>query len=327
MTLDWQPFVALVKKHQKFLITTHIRPDADGLGSMLGLAEILESLGKQVTMVITSAWPPRYDFLDPGRSIQRFRLPGDEYRHADAVLILDTGTWNQLGDFGSFLKTLTVPKLVIDHHLSQDDLGAVQLVDTSAEATGRLIFEAIEALGAPLPANAANNLFAALAMDTGWFRHSNTTPATYTLAHHLMNKGAKPTQLYELLFEQNNLPRLKLMGLTLDRLQVTAGGLVAYSEVLRGDYAQTGAIPQDTEDLINLVRSLAGVEVAIFFMEQPAGGVKVSFRSRMIVDVAQLAEQFAGGGHRRASGAILPDPIEEAKTRVLQAVEKALAKG
>jgi phosphoesterase RecJ-like protein len=200
----------------------------------------------------------------------------------------------------------------------------VALVDTSAEATGRLIHEAIQALGVPLLARAANNLFAAVAMDTGWFRHSNTAAATFVLASKLVEAGAQPTILYEHLFEQNTLPRMKLTGLVLDRLQVTAGGLVAYTEVRRGDYAATGAVPQDTEDLVNFPRSLIGVEVAIFFMEQPAGGVKVSFRSRSWLDVARLTEQFGGGGHRRAAGMIVQGTMAEAQAKVLAAVELAL---
>lgn len=325
MPINWSPFVDLVRKHQRFLLTTHVRPDADGLGSLLALAEILEGRGKQVQMLIASNWPPRYSFLDPDRRIERFEAPGDRWRSAEVAIVLDTGTWGQLGDFGPFLRELPAAKLVIDHHLTQDDLGGVALVDTSAEATGRLIYEAIVALAAPLPPRAANNLFAAVATDTGWFRHSNTTPATFALAEKLVAAGARPTYLYEQLYEQNTLPRLKLTGLVLDRMQVIAGGQVAYTEVRREDYAATGALPSDTEDLINFCRSIAGVEVAIFFMEQPAGGIKVSFRSRAPVDVARLAEQFNGGGHARASGAVIQGTLAEAKAKVLPAVERALA--
>lgn len=136
--------------------------------------------------------------------------------------------------------------------------------------------------------------------------------------------GARPELLYDRLFEENSLPRLKLTGLVLERLHVTAGGRVAYTEIRRGDYQTTGATPQDTEDLVNYTRSLAGVEVGLLFMEQPRGGVKVSFRSRARVDVSRIAEQFGGGGHRLASGAILELPLEEARARILQAIQSAL---
>jgi phosphoesterase RecJ-like protein len=325
MTLDWSPFIDLVRRHQRFVLTTHIRPDGDGLGSMLALADVLEAppLSKTVRMTVASVLPPRYDFLDPGRRIRRFEPPGDLYRDADAAIILDTGTWNQLGDFGPLLRSLPIAKAIIDHHLTQDDLDALRMVDATAEATGRLVYEAILALGGPIPASAAHCLFVALAMDTGWFHHNNTTPATFTLAADLVRAGARAAEAYECLFEQNTLGRLKLMGLVLSRLQVTNGGQVAHTEIHRDDYAATGAIPQDSEDLINYTRSLAGVEVGLLFMEQPRGGVKISFRSRR-VDVARLAERFGGGGHRLASGAVLETSLDEARRRVLDAVGEAL---
>lgn len=322
--LDWTPLVDLVRRHQRFLLTTHVRPDADGIGSQLALADALERHGKQVQLVIASAWPPRYDFLDPDHRIARFQPPGDAWRDAEVAIVLDTGTWNQLGDFGPFLAQLPAQKVVIDHHLSQDDLGALRLVDTTAEATGRLVFEASVALGGPLSERAANHLFAALATDTGWFRHANTSPATFALAEQLMKAGAKPTRLYEYLYEQSTLAKLKLTGLALSRLQVVENGLVAYTEIHRGDYDATGAVPQDTEDLVNFTRSVGGVEVGLFFMEQPRGGVKVSFRARARVDVAKVAEQFGGGGHRLASGAIVAGELPEARARVLAAVRAAL---
>lgn len=323
--LDWSSFVDLVRSHQRFVLTTHVRPDGDGLGSMLALAEVLEAppLSKAVRMTVASVVPPRYDFLDPARRIRRFEPPGALYRDSDAVIVLDTGTWNQLGDFAAFLRSLPVAKAVIDHHLTQDDLSALRMVDATAEATGRLVYEAIVALGGPIPAAAAHGLFVALAMDTGWFRHNNTSSATFTLAADLVRAGARATEAYKCLFEQNTLSRLKLMGLVLARLQVTNSGRVAYTEIHRNDYASTGATPQDSEDLINYTRSLSGVEVGLLFMEQPRGGVKISFRSRR-VDVAKLAERFGGGGHRLASGAVLETSLDEARRRVLEAVGEAV---
>jgi phosphoesterase RecJ-like protein len=324
MALDWTPFVDLERRSRRFLLTTHIRPDGDGLGSMLALADALQQRGKEVWLTVASSLPPRYDFLDPGRLVRRFEPPGDAYRAADAVVVLDTGAWNQLGDFGALLRSLDAPKLVIDHHVTQDDLGAVRLVDTSAEATGRLTYEAIRAVGGPLRPWAAHCLFVALAMDTGWFRHNNTTPATFALAGELTAAGAAPTAAYEMLFESSTPGRLRLTGLVLSRLQTAQEGKVAFTEIHRGDYEATGAVPQDSEDLVNYPRSVAGVEVGLLFMEQPRGGVKVSFRSRG-VDVARVAERFGGGGHRLASGAVLDTSLDDARRRVLDAVAAALS--
>ncbi|HMC88052.1 MAG TPA: bifunctional oligoribonuclease/PAP phosphatase NrnA [Gemmataceae bacterium] len=324
MPLDWSPFVDIVRRHQRFLLTTHIRPDGDGIGSMQALARVLRHQGKDVQTVIASTYPPRYAFLDPDKRIERFAAPGERWRQNDVVIVLDTGTWNQLDGFGPFLRDLPAVKVVIDHHMTQDDLGAVRFVDTTAEATGRLVYEAIQALGVPLSAEAANDLFVAIAMDTGWFRHSNATARTFALAEKLVAAGARPESLFEHLFEQSTLPRLKLTGMVLERLQVVCDGRVAYTEIRRSDYAATGATPQDTEDLVNYTRSLEGVEVGLLFMEQPRGGIKVSFRSRAC-DVSRVAEQFGGGGHRLASGAILEATLDDARSRVLEAVGAALA--
>ncbi len=324
MPVDWAPFVDLVRSRQRFLLTTHVRPDGDGLGSMLALADALEARGKQTTLLIASTFPPRYDFLDPRRRVKRFQAPGDEHRTADAVLVLDTGTWNQLGDFGALLRQLDMPRVVIDHHVTQDDLGATRFVDTTAEATGRLIYEAITALGGPLGAEAAHCLFIALAMDTGWFHHANTRAASLELAARLVEAGARPTDAYHALYEQGSLGRMKLTGLVLERLTLAHAGLVCHTEVRRGDYDAVGAVPQDSEDLVNYTRSLAGVEVGLFFLEQPRGGVKVSFRAQKRVDVARVAETFGGGGHRLASGAVLDTDLPTAKARVLAAIGAAL---
>lgn len=325
MPLDWTPFVEVVGRHERFLLTTHVRPDGDGLGSMRALAEVLRSRGKEVRMVIASVLPPRYGFLNADGGIEQFSMPGEAWRTAQVIVVIDTGTWNQLGSFGPFLQSSSAVKVVIDHHVTQDDLGAIRFVDATAEATGRLIHEAIGALGTRLPPVAANDLFVALAMDTGWFRHGNTAAKTFTLAANLVEAGARPDLLHDHLFEQGTLPRYRLMGLVLERLQVTHAGRTGYTEIRRADYEATGATPQDTEDLVNYTRSLVGVEVGLLFMEQPRGGVKVSFRSRSRVDVARLAEQFGGGGHRLASGAILECSLDEARTRVLNAVASALA--
>lgn len=327
MPIDWNPFVEFVRRHQRFLLTTHIRPDGDALGSMLGLAYALERLGKQTRTVVASLTPPRYHFLDPDQKVERFTLPGEEYRATDAFVVVDTGAWGQLADFGTFLRTLDCPKAVIDHHQTQDDLGAVRFVDTSAEACGRLVYEAVTALGVELDERLATLLFIALAMDTGWFRHSNTSAASYELAARLTKAGAKPDALYDVLYEQSSLGRQRLTGVMLSRLQTSDGGLLAWSDIRLSDYEATGATPQDSEDLVNYTRSVAGVELGLFFMEQPRGGVKVSFRARSRVDVARLAEQFGGGGHRLASGATLMTDLDEAKVRVLAAARAVLPAG
>src|SRR5262249_42848729 len=258
MPLDWSPLVAFVRRHHRFLLTTHVRPDGDGLGSVLALGaalerlrrgEALERLGRQVHRVIPSELPPRYDFLDPNHTIDVFAAPGDRYRDCDAIIVMDTGTWNQLAGVGAFVRESSAEKVVIDHHRTQDDLGGRAFVDVTAEATGRLAYEAISALEVPLSPAMARNLVVAVAMDTGWFRHPNAEPPTWALAERLAAGGAEPTPIFEALFERNSLARLKLKGRVLDRATTRAGGRVVFSWVEFRDYPETGAVPLDTEDM------------------------------------------------------------------------------
>lgn len=320
MPIDWSPFVEFVRTHQRFLVMTHVRPDGDALGSEIGLACALKQLGKDVRVVVASDLGPRYEFTNTAETpVERFRPPGDEFKNVDAIVIVDTGTWGQLGDFGPFMQSLAVGKAVIDHHRTQDDLGGLRFVDTTAEAAGRLIYDATLALGVPVTPEAANALFMALATDTGWFRHSSTSPRTFALAEHLVTAGAKPTPIYDALFATSTLGRMKLTGRALDRMQAEADGRIVYTEVTLADYAETGGVPTDTEDLINYPRAVSGVEIALVFIEQTGGGTKVSFRGSEHRDVGRLAEQFGGGGHKMAAGATVATPLAETVRAVVAA--------
>jgi bifunctional oligoribonuclease and PAP phosphatase NrnA len=325
MPLDWSPLVELLRTHERPLLMTHIRPDADGMGAQLALHDALTAIGKKPRVAIASKLLPRYEFLDPKREIIEDFKPA-LFTDRDCVVVLDTGTWNQLGDFGKWLRESPLPRAVVDHHRTQDDLGGLQFVDTSAEAAGRLAHEIIVALGAPISAKAAHHLFMAIATDTGWFRHQNATPATFALCGALVAAGANPTVLYEQLYEAATLARFKLTAVALQRLQVRANGKIAFTEIALSDYASTGAVPGDTEDLINYPRGVEGVDLALVFIEQPDGGTKVSFRSRA-ADVSKLAERFGGGGHKLASGARVPRPLAAARDEVLKAAEELVVSG
>jgi phosphoesterase RecJ-like protein len=325
MPIDWKPFVEFVRSHQRFLIMTHVRPDGDALGSEIGLACALKQLGKHARVVVASDLGPRYEFANTESTpIERFQPPGDGFRNVDAIIVVDTGTWSQLGDFGPFMRSMDCGKAVIDHHRTQDDLGGLQLVDTTAEAAGRLIYDATVALGASLTEEGANAIFLALATDTGWFRHSSVSSRTFELAEKLVRAGAKPTPLYDAIYATSSLPRMRLTGKALERMKAEAGGRIVYTEVFWTDYAETGAVPPDTEDLINYPRAVVGVEIALVFIEQRDGSTKVSFRGKEANDVGRLAEQFGGGGHKMAAGATVTRPLAETRDAVLKAALASL---
>jgi phosphoesterase RecJ-like protein len=240
------------------------------------------------------------------------------------MLVLDTSAWQQLGDMAIVLRSTAAKKAVLDHHVSEDDLGAEAFKDTQAEATGRLVLEAAGQLGVPLTPEIATPLFAAIATDTGWFRFSSTTGGTYRCAGQLVDAGAKPTEVYRSLYEQDTLARLQLIGRTLARAQAELDGRLIYTAIFQDDFKATAALPSDTEDVVNLTLTVAGTQVAVIFVEQLTGKFKISFRSRSSVDCSRLAEQFKGGGHKAAAGATVDGPVEAAQRRVLDAVRAAM---
>jgi phosphoesterase RecJ-like protein len=330
MTIDWTPLADLIETHDRFLVTTHVRPDGDALGSEVGMAGLLRQKGKDVRVVNSSPTPPRYDFLDPERQFfEHFNhsVQPEALADREVAVILDLSAWNQLGDMAGFIRDFPGPRVVVDHHVSQDDLGATFFKDTTAEATGTLVLQAIRSLGATLTPEVATGLLTAIAMDTGWFRHSNTSAGTMRAAAELMEAGAGADRIYRQLFEQNTFGRLKLMGEALVNLTTDLDGRVAYAAVSRDDLSRTGAIPPDTEDLVDFTVSLRGVEIGLLFIEQARGAVKVSFRTRTDVDCSRLAGQFGGGGHRAAAGATIEGALPEIITRVLEAVRQALEPG
>lgn len=324
--IDWPRFTSLIHAHQRFLLTSHIRPDCDALGSELGMAGVLDSLGKDVLIVNAQKTPPNLAWIDPTRRLKALGVDVQLSDVADreVMLVLDTSAWQQLGDMGIVLRQTAAKKAVLDHHVSEDDLGAEPFKDTQAEATGRLVLEAAEQLGVKLTPEIAMPLFAAVATDTGWFRFASTSGDTYRAAGKLMDAGAKPPLIYRSLYEQDTLARLQLIGRTLARTQSDLGGRLIYTAVFQDDFKATSALPSDTEDVINLTLTVAGTEVAIIFVELPSSNYKVSFRSRSAVDCSRLAEQFSGGGHKAAAGATVDGPLDVAQPRVLDAVRAAM---
>jgi phosphoesterase RecJ-like protein len=327
MTIDWTPLADLLETHDRFLVTTHVRPDGDALGSEVGMAGLLRQKGKDVRVVNSSPTPPRYDFLDPdGRLFEHFGHRGrpSELLDREVAIILDLSSWGQLGEMAGFIREFPGPKVVIDHHVSEDDLGATVFKDTTAEATGTLVMHAVSALGGTFTTDVATGLLTAIAMDTGWFRHSNTKSTTLRSVADLIESGARADQIYRNLFERNTLGRLKLIGETLSGLRTDFDGRIAYATISLEDLERTGAIPPDSEDLVDYTVSIRGVDVGMLFIEQARGGVKVSFRARNGLDCARLAGQFGGGGHREAAGATIAGPVAASVERVIAAVKHSL---
>lgn len=327
MSIDWELLAQRIQKCQSFVLCSHIRPDCDALGSEIGMAGILRSLGKDVRIVNGHPTPVALSFIDPGQTIEVLgETTQPEEVTGDCFIVLDTSAWGQLGPMAEVLRDFPGMKLCIDHHVGEDDLGTEFFKDSNAEATGHIVTKFAKHLGAPIDKTMATALYAAIATDTGWFRFGSTTAETYRVIAELMEAGAVPADIYGDLYEQDSLARVKLRGRILSRTEGEREGALVHTYALKTDFEETGALPTDTEAVINLTLAIAGTKVAVTFVEQIKGGFKLSFRSRCPVDVSQVASTFGGGGHRAAAGAYVEGSIEEVKDRVLPVVREAMDK-
>ena len=322
MSIDWKHFCEIIHGHQRFLLISHIRPDCDALGSELGMAGVLEALGKSVRIVNGQSTPPNLAFLDPHQKIKAIQehVQPAELADVEVAMILDTSAWAQLGPMSDWIKSTKAQVIILDHHLSADEINAIPFKDTAAEATGRLVVEAAEALGVELTAEIATPLFAALATDTGWFRFGSAGAICYRTAAKLIDAGASPPEIYGELFERETEGRLRLRGIVLARVETEFDGRLVHTFIRGQDFADSGAVPTDTEDLINLTLAIQGTEFAVIFVEQLSGGFKLSFRSRCALDCSTIAEKFGGGGHKAAAGAFLEGSLDEVRDKVLKIV-------
>jgi phosphoesterase RecJ-like protein len=324
--ISWPRFVEIVRSHQRFVLTTHVRPDGDAFGSQLAMLGVLEGLGKNVQICNAFAISPNLQFLDEQHRSRQLGVdfPSEQLDDCEVLIVLDTGAWAQLGAMGEEIKRFKGVKIVLDHHVSGDDLGAELFKNPEAEATGRLVIEAADALGAPLTPAIARAAFVALTTDTGWFRFASTTAGTLRLAARLVEAGAMPDQIYKQLYENDSLGRLRLVGRALAHTRLEENGRLIHTWLGQSDFVEAEAVPSDSEDIINMTLSVGGTQVAIIWVEQPTGGFKISFRSRCAVDCSALAEKFGGGGHKKAAGAFLDEPLAAAQTKVLEAVRAAM---
>lgn len=327
MGVNWKAFKNQISHYESFVLVSHIRPDCDALGSELGMTEVLRSVGKKVRIINAHRTPAALQFLDPAGNIEVLEdhVQAEDIA-ADCIMVLDTSAWAQLGDMGDVIRSSRADKIVVDHHIGEDDLGATMYKDYQAEATGHLVVQAADALGVPLTRTMAVPLFAAIATDTGWFRFSSVTSETYRVIARLIDAGVVPSEVYGDLYERDTLGRIRLRGLILSRTISELNGALMHTYVQKEDFAAMGAEPNDTEDAINLTLAVKGAQAAVIFVGQIRGGFKLSFRSRCGMDCNEVAQQFGGGGHKAAAGAFVEGPLDEVQDRVLSVVRAEMNK-
>lgn len=328
MNVDLGPYLAAVpdvvadrvRGARRVLAVGHENPDADTLGATLGIVAIIEALGGTADPVCTDPVPPLYGFL-PG--VERFRTDPDPSAGYDLLVVSDCGTLDRTGAVRERHRELfdRLPRVVIDHHASNDGAGDADWIDPGAAATCEMVALLAARLGVGSDGERGRDLAAVLmagiVMDTATFAHPNATPRTLAVSAALVEAGAPLSDISRRLYRSKPEAQLRLFGRVLDRLESSDGGRVVWSTLLDADLAATGTVPAHSEGIIDLLAQAEEAEVAILFKEAGTS-TRISVRTRPGgVDATVLTGRFGGGGHARAAGATLESPVEQARPAVL----------
>jgi phosphoesterase RecJ-like protein len=326
--LNWEAVGEAFDRHHRFVVTTHVNPDGDGLGAELGLWAYLKSRGKDVRILNADPLPARYAFLDR-------EAPFDVYDPAahdaaidlnEVVVVLDISRWERLGDLGEKLRHSKALKICVDHHpFENNGMAGHYLVDLSAAATGQLVYELIRRLGHPVDRRMALGFYVSILTDTGSFRFGNTDQRAHVAAGELLSLGLDPNETYENVYGNSSMERLRLLGAALTTMRVEENGRILLVVLPRDLVRTCGAVPADTEGFVDIARSASGCEGLALLMEHEDGRIKVSLRSRGRMNVNKVAADFGGGGHVLASGATLAGPLDQAVEAVLAGLRRELA--
>ncbi len=319
----------LLLEKKRFVITTHVRPDGDAIGSQLALGQFLRKLGKQVAMINNDAPPDNLAWLPGADAIEIFNSSVAHHEHigeADVIVVVDTNALNRVGKkLARPVKNSGALKVLIDHHTEPETWFDHTYICDTASSTGELIYELITAHNADLiDPSMALALYAAILTDTGSFRYSSVTPAVHRIVADLLERGSiEPDAVYAALYEMRSPQWVRLLSQVLDTLTLRFDGVLSYLIIARRVLEDTGGTTEDTEGFVSYGLAIEGVRVALIFTET-LRGTKVSFRSKGDLHVHEWARAFGGGGHRNASGAFIRRPLEAVIDAVMASAPRYL---
>ena len=320
---SFQAVVDALRSAKSLVAVTHVHPDGDALGAMVALGRAGQAAGKRVTLVVPDTLPPRYAFLfDQQRYVgaDGFAALADK---ADLIVVVDTCAFGQLDELAGEIRRCMEKVVVIDHHLTCDEVSSTQWIDATASAAGLMVAELLEALDWCVDLPTAEALATAVLTDTGWLRFANTDARTLRCVARLVDLGVRLDELYRRIYQSDRPERLRLMARVLDNLELHCDEKLAVMTLGGEDFKQTGARLNETENLINEAMRLGSVIAAVLLIEQ-TDGVRASLRSRGEIDVADIAKRFDGGGHARAAGCGSTDNLETFKQQLITACREAM---
>jgi phosphoesterase RecJ-like protein len=309
-------------KRQRFLLTSHTRPDGDSIGSQLALAFTLDALGKSVRIVNADAAPEHYlDFPGMDRIEIAPSVPSDAA--IDAVVVMECSDLSRTGVSGLEARFI----INIDHHRGNRMYGALNWFDQSAAACGEMVFDLIRALGVRLTPEIATHIYLAILTDTGSFHHSNITPRTFDICRQTVEAGVNPAAMARRVFDSNSFGKLKLIGALLDSMELIDHGKLAVLYLDDAMLNACGCTHNDTEGVINLPLTAREIQAVVFFKIVSDGTVRVSMRSKYDVDVRLVATAFGGGGHKNAAGFTVSGPLAQVKPTIIEKLIGAIGEG
>ncbi len=322
----WERIVDVINGGKKFIITTHLFSEGDAIGSELALKRFLCDLNKEAAIVNNEKLPPVYSCFDPDKDVKFLRSKDvninlDDF---DAIFMVDVADWGQLGDFADMIKASQITKICIDHHPTNPGYADINVIDKGASSAGELIYDLIIHMNGELTLELATPLYLSIATDTGWFKFSNTSAKAFKACSALIEAGVKSQIIYEKLYHNKHASYLKLLNLMLGALSSECDGQLVWTKMTKKMIKSSGVEFVDTDVMIDLIRAVNEVEVVVIFRELGERKTKVSFRSKHTIDVSKLASDFGGGGHVRAAGASLEEPIDTVIGDVISAASELL---
>jgi len=309
--------VQLIEQKQRFMITSHVRPDGDGLGSGLALYWMLRALNKDVDVVLRDRVPPSYEVL-PGSEL--VIVQDDVTDIYEGAFIIECSDVDRPG-----LPSLGNQFVVnIDHHSTTVPFGDINWIDSTAAAVGEMIYNLCKALGVEVTKEIAECIYTALLTDTGSFHFSNTTERTLKIASELVRRGVEPARISQALFYSSSFAKIKLLGLVLSEIERDESGRIAWITLDRATMYRANACDEDADGIVNQALSIGDVEAVAFFKELSPGSYRISLRSKGKHNVAKVAELFGGGGHRNAAGCRIQGDFEHVKRQIIEGLQNAV---
>jgi phosphoesterase RecJ-like protein len=309
--------VDAIASRQRFVLSSHARPDGDSIGSQLAMAYALKALGKDVVAINADPAPPP---LMAFAGVPEIVIASEAIGPFDAAIIMECGDLTRTGVKG--LDTFFV--INIDHHPGNTGYGQINWFDPTAAACGEMVFDIVQALGAPLSIEIATHIYLAILTDTGSFHYSSISPRTFDIARQCLEAGVDPVLVARNVYDSNNMGRLKLFGAVLSAMQIDQTGRIAIVYLDHEMAREAGGTYEDTEGLINLPLTVKEIQAVVFFKQSEGDEYRVSMRSKGDIDIGAVAKEFGGGGHKNAAGCTVTGAVDALQKMFVEKLERAI---